>query len=167
MIQPDIMAVRVENSGADITGTHDLDNFSKDLWLCKTKFDTTIIWQRALGGTKDEQPAAWVGPGVAGVITGSNMQLMPGNDLLLLAVSKSNDGDVKRNLPDGSFSDNNLWMVVLDSLGKIKAQQNIGGTRDEWAGASLVRSSRYGFHAIGASESINNNQPSVSDLGDI
>lgn len=163
----DIMAVRVENSGGDITGTHDLDNFSKDLWFCKTKFDTVIVWQRALGGTKDEQAAAWIGPGAAGVVTGSTMQLMPGNDLLFLAVSKSNDGDVKRILPYGSFSDNNLWMVVLDSSGRIKAQQNIGGTRDEWSGTSLVRSSRYGFHTIGGTESINNNQSSNADYADI
>lgn len=163
----DIMAARVEKSGNDISGTHDSDNFSKDLWFCKTKFDTTIVWERALGGSRDEQPAAWVGPGATGVITGSNMQLMPGNDLLLLATSRSNDGDVKRDLPYGSFFDNNLWIVVLDSLGKVKAQQNLGGTRDEWSGASLVRSSAYGFHAISGSESINNNQASTTDRADI
>ena len=84
----DIMAVRVENSSGDITGTHGLDNFSKDLWFCKTKFDTVIVWQTRPGRHKDEQAAAWIGPGAIGVVTGSTTQLMPGNDLCSLPLVK-------------------------------------------------------------------------------
>lgn len=163
----DIFAAKIERDGADVSGSHDADAFSKDIWLCETKRDSIVLWKKSLGGSLDEQPLVWVGRPVNGMIAQSTERLSAGNDLVLMAISRSRDGDVKRNLPSSSFNDYNLWIVIVDSAGLVKNQQNLGGLRNEWIGASLVKTGNNSYLAIGSSESINNNRPSTSNQADI
>ncbi|HNP53832.1 MAG TPA: hypothetical protein PKK69_04430, partial [Ferruginibacter sp.] len=122
----DIFAAKIERDGADVSGSHDRDAFSKDIWLCETKRDSIVLWKKSLGGSLDEQPLVWVGRPVNGTIAQATERLSAGNDLVLMAISRSRDGDVKRSLPSSSYNDFNLWIGVIDSAGAVKNQQNLG-----------------------------------------
>ena len=163
----DVMLVKVEGNGGNITGTHVGDEFSKDLWMAKTKRDTILLWQKALGGSKDEQPAEWLGAAIKGVVAGQEMKALPGGDILYSCLSRSNDGDVKRVSAYGSFFDYNIWLFAIDSVGTIQAQQNIGGGSNEWQGISTIASTGNSYYTIGTSESYNNAVPAIGKTGDI
>jgi len=164
----DVMLAKIKGNGGDISGAHDSpdDNF-KDLWFAKTKRDTVLIWQKSLGGSKDEQVSEWLGNVINGFVTGPEMKLLPGGDILYSCISRSEDGDVKRSNPYGSFFDFNIWLFAIDSMGIIKAQQSIGGGSNEWQGASLLSSTGSSYYMVGSSESYNIGLPVTGSTGDI
>jgi hypothetical protein len=161
----DMILASVQGNGGDISGgTANIDEFSKNLWLCKVKNDTGIVWQKSLGGSRDEHHSLML---AYNVVSSGDLRSLPNNALLLTCLSRSNDGNVARNHPYGPFTDYDIWMLALDSVGNITSQQTLGGGRNEWPGGPLATMGTNSFYLTGSTQSINNNSAGSSHLTDL
>ena len=105
-----IGATSNSNDG-DVSGHHGSATTS-DCWIIKLDEKGNKLWQRSFGGSLDD--------GVARIIPTSD------NGFLFAARSNSNDGDVTGH--HGSVSNSDIWIVRIDSLGKILWQKSYGGS---------------------------------------
>ncbi len=160
----DLLLATVHNKGGNVITTFNADEFSRDLWLCKLRNDTTLLWQKTLGGSKDEQYGEWV---ASDVVSSGDIQLMPNNAVLLMGISRSADGNVQRNHGYGTFFDYDLWIVAVDSAGVITSQTTVGGSGNEWVGAPLISAGPGSYYFTGSTQSINNRQPAIGNFSDI
>lgn len=148
-----VFLAKVIGDGGDVTGTSTNTNISKDIWMVKTTIDA-IKWKKSFGGSRDEQPAEWIG----NVVSSSDLYPVAGGDFVFTAITSSNDGNVIRSHPYGSIYDYDVWLVSMDSLGNIKTQNTIGEGKNEWNGAAgYFNRTENSFYFIGSSESYNNN----------
>ncbi|MFH0867637.1 MAG: T9SS type A sorting domain-containing protein [Bacteroidota bacterium] len=118
----------------DVTGSHG----SADIWISKLDSSGTIIWQKALGGTKREE-------GFSIIQTNDNHYLIAGQ-------SRSNDGDVAGNHSSPSWND--IWIVKLDSMGILNWQKCLGGSNDD--GAYSIIQTRDGKYMVAGTVWSNN-----------
>ena len=102
-----------ESYDGDISGFHG----ELDIWVIKTDFDGSIIWQNCLGGTLGESAS-------------SLYQI--NEELLIVGYTESNDGDVFGNHSIGEYY-HDIWIANLDNDGDFIWQQCIGGQGDERA----------------------------------
>src|SRR6266700_6578662 len=88
----------------------------------------SIIWQKCLGGTKDDKA--------------SKIIRTPDNGFLVVGSSLSNDGDVSNHHGTTGFTD--AWVIKLSSSGAIEWQQSYGGTADDgFTSVSLTSDGNY------------------------
>jgi uncharacterized delta-60 repeat protein len=103
------------------------DNYNRDLYTAKLSLDGKIIWQRSFGGIRDEFAGGIVGTDDGGA--------------LIVGDSESFS---KRGYKD-------IYIVRLDSRGKIVSEKYIGGKRDEEAKA-ITRTTDGNFVMVGLRE---------------
>ncbi len=97
----------------DVTGNHG----SYDYWVVKTDASGTIIWQKSLGGTAEDD--------------GFAIQQTSEGGYIVCGYSVSNDGDVSgHNLPI-FYPD--AWVVKLTATGTITWQKCLGGVQADYA----------------------------------
>ena len=91
-------------------------NGGDDMWIVKIDFDGNIVWQKCLGGTREEFV--------------KNISIESDGSYVVLGVTQSNDGDVSGN-HTVSYYYYDIWMVRLSADGEFVSQQCIGGGGDE------------------------------------
>lgn len=96
----------------------------------------TIIWEKSLGGTKDDY--------------GYKIKKTTDNGFIVIGSSESTNGDVGGN--NGSNGTQDIWVVKLDEEGNIDWEKNSGGSEDEF-GRSIEQTFDGGFILTGATES--------------
>jgi hypothetical protein len=110
----------ISNDG-DVAGNHG----ESDFWLVKLNSSGEIQWQKALGGSKEEE---------AQCIRQTN-----DGGYIVVGYSNSNDGDVTGN---HGYSD--YWVVKLNESGEIEWQKSLGGTgNDEAYSVQLTKDGGY------------------------
>ena len=119
------------NNG-DVTGQHQAGYY--DCWVVKLNSTGTILWQKTLGGTSDEESRDII-------------QTKDGG-FCLTGIAKSNNGDVTV-----KYGGNDMWIVKLTSAGVIEWQKSIGAIADE-AGYSVVQTADSGYVVVGLTSSI-------------
>ena len=113
----------------DVTGTHG----GYDAWVVKLDASGNKIWQKALGGSDDDQVyAVTAAPDGGYVVAGS---------------TNSTDGDVSGN--HGSYD---FWVVKLDASGNKVWQKTLGGSRFDEAHA-ITTTPDGGFVVAGSTAS--------------
>jgi hypothetical protein len=100
-----------------------------DIWLVKLKSKGSVVWQKILGGTSNDNAESLMTTGDGGyVLTGS---------------TGSNDGEVSAN--HGYYD---AWVVRLDSSGGIVWQKTLGGPNMDH-GRYITRSGDSGYLVAG------------------
>ena len=103
-----ILTGNSKSNDNDITGNH--GNY--DALVVKLDNSGTIVWQKSFGGSSTDKATSVV-------------EMTNGN-FLVLAYTKSTDGDVSSSI--GGYD---VWLLKLDTNGSIVAQNSIGGSNDE------------------------------------
>ena len=129
-----IVAGWTRSVDGDVTGNHGND----DAWLVKLDSLGTLVWQKALGGSQDDEA--------------SEVLSLSDGSFIVAGHTASNDGDVSGN--HGAYD---FWVLKLDSLGNLVWQNPYGGSQGEF-GQAIDRSADGGFVVTG---------PSYSSDGDV
>lgn len=119
------------SNNGDVSGNH--GNY--DAWIVKFNSLGTIIWQKTLGGTNNDQV--------------KYIQQTVDGGIILVGNSKSTDGDVSENQGDWDY-----WVVKLDEIGTIHWQKSLGGSSfDE---ADCIEQTTDGGYVIAGRTNSNN-----------
>lgn len=107
-----IVAGITNSNDGDVSGNHG----TEDDWVVKLDSIGNIEWQKALGGSKDDEAIS--------------IQQTMDRGYIVAGLSLSNDGDVS-----GNHGDADSWLVKIDCLGNIQWQKSMGGTDydDSWS----------------------------------
>ncbi|HLG35507.1 MAG TPA: T9SS type A sorting domain-containing protein [Bacteroidia bacterium] len=124
-----IVAGSSQSIDGDVTGNHG----SIDYWLVKLDGFGNIQWQKALGGTANDDAYS--------------VQQTSDGGYIVLGYSYSNDGDVT-----GNHGGWDYWLVKVDGTGTIQWQKTLGGTMNDWA-YSIEQTSDGGYIVAGSSQS--------------
>jgi len=122
------------SNDGDVTGHHGV-GFS-DYWLIKLDSLGNLLWQKCLGGTKDD-------------IAASIIQTFD-EGFIIAGVSASDDGDITGH--HGGISYGDYWIVKLDTIGNILWQKSLGGNSGDGA-YSIIESLDSGIVIAGYSRS--------------
>jgi len=98
---------------------------------------STIEWQKCLGGTKNDIPYS--------------IQQTNDGGYIVSGYSMSNDGDVTLHYGSENYRDE--WIVKLDNAGAIQWQKTYGGSNMEYAN-SIVQTTDGGYVVVGQSNSV-------------
>ncbi|MFL5729313.1 MAG: gliding motility-associated C-terminal domain-containing protein [Cytophagaceae bacterium] len=110
-----VVAGYSQSNDGDVTGNHSpAGTFFRDFWIVKLDNAGNLIWQKALGGSDNEEAYA--------------IQQTPDKGYIITGKAESNDGDVT-----GHHAWADSWIVKLDSMGSLDWQKCYGGTADEYA----------------------------------
>ena len=115
----------------DVTGNHG----GGDYWVVKLDNSGTIQWQKALGGSGNDEA--------------HSIQQTYDGGYIVSGTSGSNDGDVT-----GNHGGSDYWVVKLDANGDLEWQKSLGGAADEYA-SSIQQRDDGGYFAAGTSLSNN------------
>ncbi len=108
-----------------------------DLWVVKVDFYGNIIWQKCLGGSKNE--------------SAENVFQTEDFGYLIVGYTSSDDGDVNGNHSIGE-NDNDIWLVKLSSEGELLWQQCIGGKRNEYVEFGVLKKDDYCYVIAGQTD---------------
>jgi len=150
----------IQNSQGDYiiagtTASHDesLNNHGgEDAYIIKLSSSGNIIWQKCFGGSRNEYASSIIQTKDGGYI--------------FTGVTNSTDGDVLGYHPDttatsdtilGPYHNSDVWVVKLDTSGKIQWQKCLGGAKNDEAN-SILQTSDKGYILCGST---------TSDDGDI
>ncbi len=124
----------IDKNGGFITLMATKDTGSK-LEIVKTNESGKSLWRSVFGGSKQEFPE----------------DLIQLNDLslIVLGLSKSNDGDIGTN-----YGGDDVIVSKLNNRGKILGIKNFGGSKREWA--NIILETGKGEYLINASTTSNN-----------
>lgn len=115
----------------DITGNHG----GFDYWITKLDNAGNLQWQRAFGGSDDEQANA--------------IQQTTDGGYIIAGYTRSDDGDITV-----LHGQSDYWIIKLDSVGNMVWQKTFGGTNLENA-ESIRQTTDGGYIVGGRSRSIN------------
>ncbi|HLP93933.1 MAG TPA: T9SS type A sorting domain-containing protein [Saprospiraceae bacterium] len=104
-----VIAGSTRSNDLDVSGHHGL----KDIWMVKLSSDGQLEWEKAIGGTQQDNP-------------GSLDQTEDGG-LLLTGHTTSNDGDIT-----GNHGYQDVWIVKFDIQGNILWGKTIGGSSEDF-----------------------------------
>jgi hypothetical protein len=124
-----IIAGNTESNDGDVSGNHG----GQDVWVVKLSVNGAILWQKALGGSNDENAQSIEATGDGGYIVAGQ--------------TKSNNGDVS-----GNHGAQDAWIVKLNGSGTIQWQKALGGNNDENA-QSIVPTGDGGYIVAGQTKS--------------
>ncbi len=130
-----VIAGYTGSNDGDVTDLHG----GRDFWVIRLNRDGELIWQKTLGGSKDEEARKVVIDGRYTVVAG---------------FSTSNDGDVEENEGESDF-----WVVKLDSNGNILWERTLGGSKMDEA-FDLLSHPTGAFTLVGISRSSDGDVPS-------
>jgi len=122
---------RSSSIDGDVIGNHGYNDF----WLIKTDSMGNLVWRKSYGGSRLDD--AW------------SINTADDNGILIAGISSSYDGDV--NSAIDTFSEN-IWIIMLDSLGNIIWNKSIGGSGVDLA-ESITSTSDSGIAILGYSGS--------------
>lgn len=89
---------------------------AKDIWLVKTDFDGSIIWQKCFGGSADEYAR--------------RIFSTTDGDIVVIGTTFSQDGDISFN-PSLDESRSSIWVLKVNSEGQLLWEQCLGGSGSE------------------------------------
>ena len=121
----------------DVSGHHGPVGVQPDYWVVKLDASGNIQWQHSFGGTGYDA-ASYV------------MQTSDGG-FLLSGISLSNDGDVS--VHHGELTENDAWVIKLDSTGDLLWQKTFGGDNDDFLGG-IIELDSHAYLLAGSTSSI-------------
>ncbi|MDR2121531.1 MAG: T9SS type A sorting domain-containing protein [Flavobacteriaceae bacterium] len=129
------------------TGDKSEDNIGEgDYWLVKLSKDGNLLWDKTLGGNKDDEL--------------TDMILAKDGGYLLVGSSNSDEGGIKTK-PNGEGSD--IWIIKTDEYGNIDWQQTVDVDQVDTA-AKVIQNKRDSNYLIaGSTLTINEQGESLSD----
>jgi hypothetical protein len=137
-----VVVGRSDSNNGDVSGNHG----GSDYWVVKLDSAGTILWQKSMGGSGDDECYSIV-------------DTRSGN-YVLAGYSLSNDGDVI-----GNHGSEDFWVLKIDSNGIIQWQKTLGGS--SWDDAySIIQSFDGGYVIAGTSNSNNGDVSENHGLGD-
>jgi hypothetical protein len=107
-----IISGKSKSLDGDVTGNHG----SYDYWVVKTDASGTIVWQKSLGGTAEDDGLA--------------IQQTTDGGYIVCGQSVSNDGDVSGHNMPIFYPD--AWVVKLTGTGAITWQKCLGGSTADY-----------------------------------
>jgi len=129
-----------QSSDGEVSGYHGV-NQDADAWLVRIDSIGKILWQRSLGGSRNDVGSSIIQPSDGGfIIAGSTASI---------------DGDVIRDDPGG------VWILKLNSSGIIQWQRCLGGNKGLDNGTSIIQTNDGGYALAGITSS---NDGDVSGL---
>lgn len=127
-----VVAGTTFSNDGDVTNNHG----NRDFWVVKLDGDGAMQWQKALGGSGEDQAMAITAANDGGfVVAGSTF---------------STDGDVTGIHGTGGTPD--FWVVKLDSAGTLVWQKTLGGNSNEYAHA-VISTNDGGYIVAGRTQS--------------
>jgi hypothetical protein len=126
-----IVAGFSDSDDGDVTGVH---GFFFDYWIVKLDNAGNIQWQKAFGGSDDDEAYA--------------IQQTADGGYIVAGYTLSNDGDVT-----GHHGDYDYWVVKLDSAGNMQWQKCLGGSSEDIA-TSVQQTTDGGYVVAGYSNSV-------------
>lgn len=126
-----VIAGSTSSTNGDITSSHGFG----DVWIVKLSTTGTLLWQKTLGGTGEEEA--------------NSIQQTTDDGFIIGCDTNSNDGDVTNNHGAQDF-----WVVKLSSIGDLIWQKTFGGTSDDLC-YSAQQTSDGGYVVAGVSSSNN------------
>lgn len=143
-----LFAGGTSSNDGDVSGNHFPGRI--DGWLVETDSIGNVIWQKCYGGSFNE---------------GFNdIKSTPDGGYILVGYTGSNDGDVSGNHSPG-ISNNDLWVVKLDSARNILWQKCLGGSGGD-ASLKVFVSPDGGYVIGGVTESWDGDVTTALGLGD-
>jgi hypothetical protein len=100
-----VVAGLTESSDGDVTGNHGI----RDYWVVKLDGSGNLQWQKALGGSGDDEANA--------------IRATPDGGCIVAGFTESSDGDVT-----GYHGQRDGWIVKLGSGGSLQWQKALGGS---------------------------------------
>jgi len=128
-----IFGAYVNSNDGDISGWHG----GLDFWIVKVDYDSNIIWQNPIGGSRNE--------------AGNFIMQTLDNGIVAFCTTLSNDGDVSGNHSISEY-DADIWVVKLNNEGVLLWQQCIGGIGDEELYFGVVKKSNNNFVIAGQTD---------------
>ncbi len=119
------------SQSGDVTGAN---HGKADLWVVKVNANGDMEWNTLLGGTGTEEDCV--------------VKATPDGGYLIACDTDSKDGDV-----GATQGSNDLWVLKLNTSGKILWSKTFGGTRYEEA-TSLLLNTDGSFYVTGYNESV-------------
>lgn len=134
-----VIGGEVASNDGDVVGHHGAPANNFDIWVLKIDLTGNIIWQKTLGGSKDE---SFLDEYEEGITPGGSMNigisagtLIPTSDggILFSSLTRSNDGDVSGFHPISAIDPNggDIWVVKLSGSGQLEWQRALGGARGD------------------------------------
>jgi hypothetical protein len=117
----------------DVTGYHG----GLDYWIVKINSTGTIVWQKSLGGTSQEDSYS--------------IEKTTDGGCILSGRTQSNNGDVT-----GYHGGLDYWIVKLSEQGILEWQKCLGGSNDDY-GCAVAQTVDGGYITTGYSSSIDGN----------
>jgi len=121
-----IVAGQTVSTDGDVTGFHTpLPNsifYSADYWIVKLDSLGNLMWQKALGGSGDDEA--------------KSIRQTADGGYIVAGYTNSTDGDVTGyhiNFPPSGMIPADFWIVKLDSSGNMKWQKCLGGGGEDIA----------------------------------
>lgn len=125
-----ILGAHTESDDGDVSGHHG----NRDFWVVKLNALGDIEWQRALGGTGNEN-------------MGSVKQTTDGG-YFVCGIAGSSNGDVV-----GNHGVGDIWVLKLDPTGAIQWQRALGGSASDYTNGA-IQAADGGFVIAGSTRSI-------------
>ncbi|QSB26135.1 T9SS type A sorting domain-containing protein [Flavobacterium sp. CLA17] len=138
-----IMVGYAYSNNGDVSGNHG----EADIWIVKIDATGTIVWQKSLGGTRDDFAEKIIQTADGGYI-------MAGG-------TTSNNGDVSGNHSLGL----DFWIVKLDGTGTITWKKCLGGTDEDFP-TSIQQTTDGGYILTGNTGSTNGDVVGNHDIID-
>ena len=131
-----IFAGSSDSVSGDVTSVH--TQGVHDFWIVKLDSAGNIQWQKSYGGSSPDYAYS--------IIQTSD------NGYAVTGFTNSTDGDV----PDGiGKGDGDVWIIKIDSIGKLLSEKCIGGTSNDVGGSSIIQTFDQGYAVVGLTQSNN------------
>ncbi len=127
-----IVAGETGSTNGDVTGNHG----GGDAWVVKLSSTGSLQWQKALGGTSEDNA--------------NSIQLTADGGFIMVGFTASNDGNVTGN----HSGYNDAWVVKLSSTGSLQWQKCFGGLSNDQAD-SIQPTPDGGYIMAGSTQSTN------------
>lgn len=128
-----LIGICTQSNDGDVTFNY---GGSHDCWVVKLNSIGTIQWEKSLGGSSAEEARS--------------IQQTSDGGYVFVGISRSVDGDVSGH--HGGSTNNDYWVVKLDSIGNILWQNSYGGTGEDVA-YSILQTIDGGYVVAGNSQS--------------
>ncbi|MFH1608705.1 MAG: T9SS type A sorting domain-containing protein [Patescibacteria group bacterium] len=126
-----IVAGTTNSNNFNVSGNHG----SSDCWITKVDSVGSLIWQKCLGGTAQDEA--------------TSIQQTTDGGYIIAGWSNSNNGDVSDN--HGSYD---YWIIKLNSAGTLVWQKSLGGSLEDKA-TSIQQTTDGGYIVAGYTNSNN------------
>jgi len=127
-----IVAGLAYSNDGDVTGHHGSIAYA-DYWIVKLDTAGNLVWQKSLGGSKEDYAFS--------------IQQTTDEGFIVAGRSASNNGDVS-----GNQGGDDCWIAKLDTVGNLVWQKSLGGSSTEY-GISIQQTSDDGYIVAGLSGS--------------